>query len=259
MESDVITKTSLAIDTFKKTTTDSLNKAATLPDHTLVKEDTQKGTAILPTNSANLKDTLLPSAVRRTGELGYSYKPKMKRNSTQTIRVLVKIKNPQSAVTDQLKQITIDEDQPLQSEIANYVFKSIDVSIYKYLSITLTDPAGDFKIDSLSPGSRQLIDTLNGNKWEWAISTNTDKKTTVLILNIIAEKPDGVIDNFSPRRIAINIQLERDFFRKMYDFIHDDPEWLLTTLIIPAFVWFRKRYFDKKSSLGEPPATEAQV
>ena len=185
----------------------------------------------------------LPRA-RKSATLGYSYPVKMYRGESKNINVYVLIRNQESRIRDTLKAIvneqSSDDDDSVTINITNVIW-------YKTLSITLLDPAGDFTITPVHHSDKQVIDTIEGNKWRWSLKTTTDKKITEMILKVVAEKEDGAIDHFDDRTIHIQIQIDRNIIRRFINYLTDNPVVSVPILVsLFGFLgWYIKRRVEK--------------
>jgi len=186
-------------------------------------------------------------ATRKTATLGYSYPVKMFRGESKNINVYVLIRNQQSRVRDTL-QVIVDEQSIGDGD--SVAINITNVIWYKTLSIELIDPANDFSITPVHNSNKQIIDTIDGNRWRWAIKTATDKKVTELILKIVAEKEDGTTNKFDDKTIHIEIQIDRNIVRRFINYLTDNPAVSVPILVsLFGFLgWWIKRRADKKKS-----------
>ena len=185
--------------------------------------------------------------------LGYSYFKKICREETRNINVNVLAIN-QNSKTDQLKVALINDLKEINKQInaekkydtASYFTKE-NIFFYKYLTISLKDPANSFKIVSLHENDRQLIDTLNLNKWQWAVTPTTDLKTATLNIVVYAESPDGTQKLIETRIIPITIAIDNmSVWRVIWLWLYDHPESFLTLIIIPLIIYFGKKLIERK-------------
>lgn len=183
----------------------------------------------------------------KTGILGYSFFKKMSRKETKTINVFVTVNNPAGFVEDTLKQIQNSMNVTEKKNDTSVVY-TVNILLYRFLNISLKDPAQSFKIDTLIKPTRQMIDTVLGNRWEWAITPNTNEKEANLYLLVNAEKPDGSNNQFKDQLIPITINIENDWFRTFILYCKDNPGVVITAILIPLAAYFGKRYFDKKNN-----------
>lgn len=189
----------------------------------------------------NLNEKKL-DALPRTGILGYSFFKKMKQNETRDIYVYVTINNPKSEVIGDLKDLNQDYIPVRRGDTASIYTQNI--LLYRYLDVKLIDPDHDFDVVQVHDSGRQLIDTIEGNHWQWSITPRTYKKQAQLILKVTAEKPDGTKDQFKSKDISIEITLEYGVFRRIWTWLMDHPERFLILLIIPFIGWIGKELYN---------------
>lgn len=139
-----------------------------------------------------------------------------------------------------------------RSDSASY-FTNQNIFFYKYLTITFNDPDDNFKIDSLGIAPRQLIDTLENNLWQWAVTPKKSTENVRLILKVAAEKDDGISKPIDTRKIAINIQLETNVWRNLATWLRTNPEKLLVLILIPLAAYFGKKIFERKKLNKDKP------
>lgn len=184
---------------------------------------------------------------RKSATLGYSYPLKMYRGESKNINVYVLIKNQEGRIRDTLKAI-VNEQSSNDGDSATIVITN--VIWYKTLSINLIDNAGDFTITRVHNSDKQVIDTIDGNWWRWAIKTTTDKKITEIILKVIAEKEDGTTDRLDARTIHIQIQIDRNIIRRFINYLTDNPAVSIPILVsLFGFLgWVIKRRYEKNKA-----------
>lgn len=168
----------------------------------------------------------------------------MKQNETRNIYAYVTINHPQSAVQSILQEINSEDIPPARENDTASIYTK-NILLYKYLDVSLIDPAGQCIITPVHESNRQLIDTVQGNSWQWAVTPKTKEKQVRLILKINAEKPDGSSNSLGSRNIAIDISLEINFFRSMWTWLYDNPEKLLVLILIPLVAFFGGKFFNR--------------
>ncbi len=223
-----------------------MDSTITVPDSATVIPDT--GKHLVDTSHHTISDGSKPG---KSAILGYSYFPIIKRNETKDINVYVSIIHPESEVRSTLKLIVNEQTQhPITKEDTSAIY-TINVIVYKSLDISLVDPAGDFTITRIHPADKQQIDTINGNRWHWTINTKTDKKETKLILKVVAQKPEGVTEQFEDKTIVLNVQIDPNIVRTFFNYLTDNPKVtipILVSLIGFIGVYLRYRWGKKKES-----------
>jgi hypothetical protein len=196
---------------------------------------------------------------KKSAVLGYSYFTHMRQNETRSIYAQVKAINITDAINKIAEDVMMDlkdvnnQIKPTRkSDTASY-FTDKNIYYYKYLTITLNDPDGNFKIDSSENNQRQEIDIANDEKnvWHWAVTPKTSVSNARLFIRVIAEKEDGVKKTIDTREIAINIQLETNFWRTLIDWLVKNPEKLLVLILIPLVAYFGKKIFDRNKASKE--------
>ncbi len=230
-------------------------------DDSLIPVMTDSSTKI-KTDTAKKITNLFDHKIKRKKKsalLGYSYFSHMRQHETRSIYAQVKAIN----ITDAINKITEDVMMDLKdvntqikptrkSDTASY-FTDKNIYFYKYLTITLNDPDNNFKIDSSYNSQRQEIDTTNEeeNIWHWAVTPKTSIKNARLFIKVVAEKEDGIKKTIDTREIAINIQLETNFWRTLIDWLVKNPEKLLVLILIPLVAYIGKKIFDRNKAPKE--------
>ena len=200
-----------------------------------------------------------PALQKKSAILGYSYFSHMRQDETRNIYAhVLSVNNAKDinrlAETIQLNlQEANNQVKPeRRSDTASY-FVDQNIFFYKYLTITLSDPDNNFKIDSLGISPKQLIDTVDNNLWQWAVTPKTSTKNARLVLKVAAEKGDGISKPIDTREIAINIQLETNFWRTLITWLRTNPEKLLVLILIPLAAYFGKKIFESKKLNKDKP------
>jgi hypothetical protein len=235
---------------------------ATGPDSGMVKVDslTTLDTIKIPTPDTIKKITIANNPKKhikkKSAVLGYSYFSRMRQNETRSIYAQVKAINVTDAINKVTQDVMMDlkdvntQIKPIRkSDTASY-FTDKNIYYYKYLTITLNDPDGNFKIDSSENNQRQEIDTSNDEKnvWHWAVTPKTSVSNARLFIRVVAEKEDGIKKTIDTREIAINIQLETNFWRTLIDWLVKNPEKLLVLILIPLIAYFGKKIFERNKT-----------
>jgi len=200
-----------------------------------------------PVDSSTTTPPVNLPGTRKSATLGYSYPVKMYRGESKNINVYVLIRNQESRIRDTLKAIVNEQSSNDDDSVNIYI---TNVIWYKTLSINLIDNAGDFTITPVHNSDKQVIDTIDGNLWRWAIKTTTDKKVTELILKVIAEKEDGTTDRLDAKTIHIQIQIDRNIIRRFINYLTDNPAVSVPILVsLFGFLgWYIKRRYDKNKA-----------
>ena len=181
----------------------------------------------------------------RSAVLGYSYFKEMKRDETKFIHAFVSVNNPASKVRDTLS--FLNESDGLEKGNDTTSVFTRNMAVYKYVRIVLVNGEDSgFKITQIHDSARQEIDSMVGNHWEWAITPITNEKTGLLILKVVAETPDGSEEAFNAQSIPIKVELDLNLFRRVWNYLSDNPSVLLTAILIPVVAFFGRRLFGKK-------------
>ncbi len=249
MQKELATQDSLA--NAQNSGSDTIAKMPTIGNDTLPKTNNMPRKLLRPKpNSENIPQV---NNNQKQAILGYSYFKKITREETRNINVNVLAIN-QNSKTDQLKVALVNDLKEINKQInaekkydtASY-FTRDNIFFYKYLTISLKDPANSFKIVSLHENDRQLIDTLNLNKWQWAVTPTTDLKTATLNIVVYAESPDGTPKLIETRIIPVTIAIDNmSVWRVIWLWLYDHPESFLTLIIIPLIIYFGKKLIERK-------------
>lgn len=186
---------------------------------------------------------------KRSAVLGYSFFKNMREHETRDINAYVTIINKISLVIDTLKEINGSDIPERSNDTATILSKNI--ILFKALDIELANGGDSNFIIKPFAESRQVIDASDGNSWTWAITPRTNKKYGALIMNVIAEKPDGSREPFSTIKIPITISIDSDIGRSLWQWMMDNPEKVITIILIPFIVFFWKQIsslFKKKAN-----------
>jgi len=187
------------------------------------------------------------SMVEKSAVLGYSYIPEMERYETKNINVYISVNNPGSFIVDTLKKIIKSQASDLP-DTAVAALDTQNVSFYKYLEIKLIDPDSAFKITKIHSQDKQIIDSLMDNRWRWTIRALTENPQALLILKVIAERPNGNVERLQDINIPIRIKIvpPQNVIRKIWAFLGDNPEYFLTAILIPLAVYFGNKLFSRR-------------
>lgn len=122
-----------------------------------------------------------------------------------------------------------------------------NIVLYRFLTLTLIDPKGNFEIKPIHDSDRQEIDLDEGNRWDWIITTKTSDKTGLLILKVKAEKPDRATTQFRDRQIPIVIEIDNSsVLRQIWIYLTDHPEYILGAIFLPIIGYFSKKLIERK-------------
>ncbi len=197
-----------------------------------------------------------PAPVKRPDPtLAYKYPKTLKqKESGKYIYVNVNVKDVQSVIRDLKADIVEFKQDDLKKEDTE-VIKTVTIKPYRYITVTLQSYSPALKIDSTDGQSAtQLIDTVNGNKWKWHVSTDTGTGKVNVVLHVTGYNVEGEAKTvITERNIPMQIKLEMNPMPKMWTWLVDHPQSFLTLLIIPFFKWLggfikKKKEGDKEKS-----------
>jgi len=214
-------------------------------DSTAAKVDTaafkvDTGTAVTPPDTS----TKVAGYPLKRAVLGYSYFKSMKRKETRYIHAVISIVHPESNVRDTLKILNTQDGLERGNDTSSIFTRNM--SVYRYVDVQLVNAEDSaFKIVKIHDSSRQEIDTLAGNHWEWAVTPVTDNGTGILVLKVVAEKPNGSRESFEAQSIPITIEVNLDIFRRVWNWMQDNPGKVLTLILIPVIGFLFRRYVFK--------------
>jgi hypothetical protein len=203
-------------------------------------------TTTLRVDTTTMRETLPPKTLdkhtidyKRSAVFGYSFFKNIRQNETRKIDAFVSVINPISKVIDTLKEINAAYIPERTNDTATVFAKNI--MVYKSLDIQLYNAGdSDFIIRAYSERNQE-IDSLDGNSWSWTVTPRTDKKYGTLIMNVVAEKPDGSHEPFSTIQIPITISIDRAIDRSLWQWMMDNPEKVITIILIPFIIFFWKQ------------------
>lgn len=233
----------VVIDT-DRSTVDSASKGK-------IPENNHNDTAAYPVHASHQQQQqhqiTYPAQIERpkSAVLGYSYFSDMTWKEVKNINAFISPQNSKSKILDTLKKIVQSQAAPQSNDSSIVKLDVQNVSFYKFLTIKLVDPAGTFKITAIHENARQEIDTLDSNRWRWTVQPVGNDETATLIMKVIGEKPAGAITKLNDINIPIVIHLKSSWMRNTWLFLQENPEYLLTAILIPVIAYFGKKLFDK--------------
>jgi hypothetical protein len=98
-----------------------------------------------------------------------------------------------------------------------------DISVCQSIYLSLTDPAGDFKITPIQSSDNQVINSYRGTRWQRTLYTETDKTTARLFLEAHGLRSEGVADKLDDRVIPIAIVIQSNVFRTVMVYLYNNP------------------------------------
>ena len=240
--SDISSDSSLANKTIDEkappppATADKPGKDISSPAPPVSTPDTARSSPTPPVSLPDDKET--NNVAKRSAVFGYSFFKNIKQHETRNINAYVSILNQVSTVINTLKDINATDVPERSNDTATVMTRNIFV--FKALSIQLLNAGdSDFIIKSFSE-ARQIIDSANGNSWTWSVTPRTDKLHGRLIMNVVAEKQDGSREPFNIINIPITIIIDKALDRTLWQWMMDNPEKVITIILIPFIVFFWK-------------------
>jgi len=123
------------------------------------------------------------------------------------------------------------------------------INFYDYIELRLIDPSKTFSIEKIHEKDKQkIVNGKVGENWHWKVVANKVNPDAQLLLKVIVydESGDNISDSFS-KTYSVKIDTSGKFyFSELLNYLYKNPTWLLTTLIIPLFVYFWKKFKEKK-------------
>jgi hypothetical protein len=208
-----------------------------IKDHQIKRNPASVDSALIPPLS---KDSAFANKSKsRKAVFGFSFFRNMQEHETRNIDAYVSIVNGLSKVIDTLKNINAN-DIPVRKNDTATVFAR-NIFIFKALTVSVVNAGdSDFIIKAFAE-PHQIIDSVNGNSWTWAVTPRTSKTYGRLIMNITAERPDGTHEPFNTINIPIIISLDKSINRTIWQWMMDNPEKVLTIILIPLIIFFWKQ------------------
>jgi hypothetical protein len=186
---------------------------------------------------------------KKSAVLGYSFIPTMRKLEVKDLNVFISAKNKTSKVIDTLKTIVQEQSVTDPKDTTIAILDTQNIAYYKYITLDLLDPDSAFKIEKIHYSNRQEIDSLLDNSWHWTIKALTDKSYARLIIKVGAEKTTGGVESLKNIYIPIEINIESPYFwKKTYSFLNQNPEYLLSSILIPLAIFIVRRFFSKNDN-----------
>ena len=183
-------------------------------------------------------ETNQPKSVRKA-IFGYSFFKNMREHETRSVNAYVSIINAVSKVIDTLKELNATDIPVRKNDTATVLTRNM--AVFKAVTVSLVNAGdSDFIIKPFAE-AHQLIDSLGGNSWTWSVTPRTGKSYGSLVMNVIAERPDGTREPFSAINIPITISLDKGIIRTIWQWMMDNPEKVLTIILIPLIIFFWKQ------------------
>lgn len=161
----------------------------------------------------------------RYAELGYNFKPRMARNTMQTITAFVKVRTDSAG--NQIRQIierrlTRENNGIERKDDTTFVYPD-EISVYKHLTVKLKGPPDQCSIDA-EDNERQEINLKKGNIWHWNLTAKTSMSEINLRLVVHGEEEDGTESDFPAVTLPIKIILsQKESARSIGAYLTDNP------------------------------------
>ena len=237
-----------AANDFSKAAADTTKVAA--PIHKPLTGYIRKAAAKKTSSKKNISktDRSPASEAGKSGVLGYSFFKEMKIGETKNIHAFISIHHSQSSMRDTIRFINNQEEPDLKNDTVSIFTENI--LLFNFVYVLLIDPDSSFTITQIHDSTRQKVNDISGNHWQWAITAKTKNEKARLILKVVAEKETGDKETFEARTIPIIIHVRTNICRQVWIFMYENPKIVLTAIFIPVIGYFGKKYFDKKKGKG---------
>jgi len=168
----------------------------------------------------------------RPAFLGYAYPPRIHRKESHIFYAYVSTQNDEVRIKSRLRtDASYTEGKEAESD--TIVVYPRDISFYRSIHLSLTDPAGDFKITPMQSSDTQRVDSQYGARWQWVLYTESDKPMGRLFLKAQGLQGEGAPDDLDDRSIPISIAIQTNILRTIGIYIADNPK-----VSVPAIIAF---------------------
>ncbi|MDB5232998.1 MAG: hypothetical protein JWN76_3803 [Chitinophagaceae bacterium] len=191
-------------------------------------------------------DDPVPESEKKSAVLGYSFFKRMRQHETRNVFVYIKINHSSSEIKSQLQELNTDTPPERKDDTATILTKNM--LLYNNVTAELIQGEDDdFVIKPLHNKAQQELDSVNGNKWQWAVTPKTNKRHARLIIKIDAQRSSGSNEPIVTQTVAVDITLD-NIFDITWRWLHDNPEKTLVLILIPVAAYFGKKIFDKRKA-----------
>jgi hypothetical protein len=169
------------------------------------------------------------------GWIAYSVAEEMKVQKSYTVKVRISKKNGQSKA-----ELILGNDDAINNPDYPSIAMIEDVKVSGEMSAELRGDSDDFKIVSLSTLT-QNIDDESYTEWEWIVTPlKSGENPLKLVVKLKDFNKDIVVFNRSIK-VKSNVPVAVEgFFDKYW-------QWIMTTIIIPIFLYFWNRKKKRKT------------
>ena len=182
----------------------------------------------------------------RPAYLGYAYPPRIHRKETRMFYAYVTVVHDEVLIKTRLRTDASTTEGKDAADDTIILYPK-DISIYRSIHLSLTDPAADFKITPVQFSDTQSVDSYRGTRWQWNLYTETDKKTARLFLKAHGLRSEGAPDDLDNRVIPISIVIQSNVFRTIMVYLYDHPAVSVPAIIafLGFMAWLIKRFLSK--------------
>lgn len=195
-------------------------------------------------NSINPIEKYLSERLLKKSLIKYIIPDTMKIGQTSRIVISLKLGTDtliNEAIQESFQIQGLSKEKEIERNRIQERVTTIDtLFVSNYAEVDILDPKRNFDISPLFTQKLKLIDSLKYTSWEWGCQP-LEKGNFSLIVNVSTKIYDGnnyVLDEFKvfEKEILVysNPQITiLDFFNKYW-------QWLISTFLIPIFIWQRK-------------------
>jgi len=163
------------------------------------------------------------------GWIAYSVPEEMKASNNYSVKVRISKKRSQSKA-----ELVLGNDDAINNPEYPSVAMIEDIKVSGEMSAELRGDVDAFKIVSLSTQS-QNIDDESYTEWEWIVTPNKGGESSLKLVVIIKDINKDIVVFNKLIKVKSNVPVVVDgFFEKYW-------QWLMTTIIIPIFLYYRNK------------------
>ena len=107
-----------------------------------------------------------------------------------------------------------------------------------------------FKIEAVTP-SKQVVSNLQRTRWAWTVTAIKDGKQNLDLSLSARIQVQGKDSPFVVKTFTKTIEVQVDIWGKIVALMKEHGQWLWTTVLVPAWLWWRNRK-KKATTLGPP-------
>lgn len=197
---------------------------------------------------------------KKTASLGFSYFNKMKQNETKDFRVFVQIDGKGNIIYQEIRnKEKIEGPDEYNTDTSKIIILPYKIDVYEKLKILLEGDSADFKIIPQTQ-EEQKLDLVNGNHWHWHLrAVASSERVAQITMKILAFKLGGDTVLLPQKQVKIKIainkpdQLPVSFWTKVLDWIGNNIQYVLGSLVIPFIIWL---YGQRKKRKQDNPVAK---